>query len=180
VDEVIALTKEFQDALGELHDYDVFMDAVCEIHGSPDARAAGVDDTCLEEVLLLLQTERDRRFRHFRFLIRRNGQEMLRSLILDSLQRGPDEAPPIGGELSGTRSVCREKGATEAAAPDQDLGEIRPDGREAASTAPQVVRLEPDVRRTVRGSGESVDMPIPEEPMPFGRSRGTSRGTESP
>jgi hypothetical protein len=180
VDEVIALTKEFQDALGELHDHDVFIDAVCDIHGSSDARVAGVEDACLEEVLRLLQAERDKHFRHFRFLIRRNGQQMLRSLILGSLQRGPDEAPPVGGEPPWVHSLCSEKHVTEAAAPGEDLGGIQPDGREAPSAAPRIVHLEPDVRRAVRAPGEPVDMPIPEESIPFGRSRGASRPAEAP
>lgn len=180
VDEVIALTKEFQDALGELHDYDVFIDAVCDIHGSSDARAAGVDDASLEGVLRLLQAERDKRFGHFRFLIRRNGQPMLRSLILGSLQREPGETPSIGDEHPGIGSVCRERRATDVAAPGEAPDEALPDGRRAASAAPGLVRLGPDVRRAVRAPGEPVDMPIPEESVPFGRSPGTSRPAESP
>ncbi len=197
VDEVIALTKEFQDALGDLHDYDVFIETVRTIRESSDARAAGVDDAHLEEVLQLLQTERDKRFKHFRFLIRRNGQRMLRSLILGSLARGPEEQWPIAEESSeaaGVAIVARVEPATDIAEPRANVGQpavetpdaedvqggVEPVEPAAATVGREIVQHEAEVGDVSETPVERVDMPIPEESTAFGPSRRSEQPAESP
>lgn len=68
-DEVLSVLRAFQDALGELHDRDVFLAAVAEAAKDPDAAAAGVAASGLDAVTERLTGERAERFTAFRDLV---------------------------------------------------------------------------------------------------------------
>lgn len=67
--EVLAVLRALQDALGELHDRDVFLAVTAEAAGDPDAEAAGVAASGLAAVTLSLTEERAERFAAFRDLV---------------------------------------------------------------------------------------------------------------
>jgi CHAD domain-containing protein len=118
LDEILAVLKDFQDALGEVHDHDVFIDIVRDIEDSSDARAAGVKDAYLEEVLELLEAERKKRFGRFRSLMRRNGQRKLRSLILGSFAAGCGSVEEPAHEAVGETGSAADAGSEPDRAPE--------------------------------------------------------------
>lgn len=87
--------KGLQDELGELHDRDVFADAVREAEGAGTARSAGVSDAGLEAVIADLAAERARRFHAFRRIVDEWPEHrMRRELLAGLVALPPVEATP--------------------------------------------------------------------------------------
>lgn len=80
-DPLYRTARGFQDALGELHDVDVFADAVRAAGSDPRAAAAGVSEAGLDGVLARLATERRRRFAAFKTLAGRQGEATVRARL---------------------------------------------------------------------------------------------------
>jgi CHAD domain-containing protein len=69
LEEVYPALKSIQDALGEVHDRDVFVAAVRDAGLLGDAAGAGVVPAGIEAVVRDLRSERSRQFRAFEALI---------------------------------------------------------------------------------------------------------------
>jgi CHAD domain-containing protein len=75
----------FQDALGELHDSDVFLARVREAAKRGDAKAAGVSAAGLAQVVAGLEAARAKRFRRFRRLLSAHPEPRLRAALLAAI-----------------------------------------------------------------------------------------------
>jgi CHAD domain-containing protein len=80
-DPLYRTARSFQDALGELHDVDVFAEAVRTAKSDPDAAAAGVSEAGLDGVLARLAAERRRRFAAFKALAGRQREATVRARL---------------------------------------------------------------------------------------------------
>jgi CHAD domain-containing protein len=85
LDALYPVLKALQDELGELHDRDVFTEAVRAAESEGSARAAGVTDAGLEAVVADLSAERARRFAAFRCLIDEWPEHRMRNELLDAI-----------------------------------------------------------------------------------------------
>jgi CHAD domain-containing protein len=93
LDALYPVLKGLQDELGELHDRDVFTDAVHAAEAEGSARAAGVTDDGLEAVIADLASERARRFTAFRRLVDVWPESRMRGELLDAIVK----LPPVEG-----------------------------------------------------------------------------------
>ena len=84
-DPLYRAARSFQDALGELHDVDVFVGAVRAARSDPRAAAAGVSEAGLDGVLARLAAERRRRFAAFRTLAGRQREATTRARLEKAL-----------------------------------------------------------------------------------------------
>jgi CHAD domain-containing protein len=91
LEELYPLLKGLQDELGEIHDRDVFAEAVRVSASSCDPAAAGVTERGAEAVLAHLGRERHARFVAFSRLIRGWPEAKLRAALLGALV----EVPPV-------------------------------------------------------------------------------------
>lgn len=78
-DPLYRVARGFQDALGELHDADVFAAAVREARADEGVMAAGVTVTGLDGVLARLASARQRRFAAFKTLAGRHPETTVRA-----------------------------------------------------------------------------------------------------
>jgi CHAD domain-containing protein len=164
LDEILAVLKGFQDALGEIHDHDVFIDIVRDIEDASNARAAGVKDAYLEEVLELLQAERKKRFGRFRSLMRRNGQRKLRSLILGSFAAGcgavEEPSHEAVGEIGGVQDTGSEPDRTPEPPPERASSVAAPvtreEERESDTSSEPETGPAPDVESAAGAAIETV------------------------
>lgn len=86
-DPLYRTARGFQDALGELHDVDVFADAVRAAGSDPRAAAAGVSQVGLDGVLGRLTQERARRFGVFKAFAGRHREAAVRARLEKALAR---------------------------------------------------------------------------------------------
>ena len=84
-DMLYPVLKAFQDELGEIHDRDVFVEAVREVEADGSAGAAGVTEGGLEAVVADLQAERAVRFRRFSELAREWHEPRMRIALVSAI-----------------------------------------------------------------------------------------------
>jgi CHAD domain-containing protein len=84
-DSLYPVLKEFQDELGEIHDRDVFVDAVREVESACSASDAGVTVEGLEAVVADLQAERAARFAAFSALATLWPETRMREALLSAI-----------------------------------------------------------------------------------------------
>jgi CHAD domain-containing protein len=85
VDETHKLLVRFQDALGELHDRDVFIEAVAAAQAAGDAAVAGVTPAGLDAVVAGLAAQRHAAFRRFHALAAGHPEPALRGALLGAV-----------------------------------------------------------------------------------------------
>lgn len=98
--------RKFQDALGDLHDSDVFADFVKGGMESTEMRTAGVTEAGLSEVLVGLESVRAKRFVKFRRLVSDYPESRMRSAVAKALEKAavPAQIPlaPVPGPARAT------------------------------------------------------------------------------
>jgi len=94
-DTLYPVLKAFQDELGEIHDRDVFVEAVREVERDCSAAGAGVVDEGLEAVVADLLAERAARFKRFsRLAVEWPEPRMREALVSAICEAGELEACP--------------------------------------------------------------------------------------
>jgi CHAD domain-containing protein len=101
----------FQDVLGEIHDLDVFSEAVEATLDREEALAAGVSRDGIDQIRAELAAERVGYFRRFKRLMGQHPEERTRDRILGALVEPPDDtleaedAAPGDSSAGGRRSI---------------------------------------------------------------------------